>query len=112
MTAPSFLAALMAGDAPLSLDELFHRPDWTRDAACREHPEVDFFATTAAAIDRAKAICETCLVRDECAQYALEHNERDGVWGGLDVVDRRARRRGLAPPARRHPSTGTEGPPG
>lgn len=48
----------------------------------------------------AKAVCATCVVRAECLAFALEHNERFGIWGGLSVkerrVIRRARRRGVA----------------
>ncbi len=43
----------------------------------------------------ARAICERCLVRDECAAYGIEHDEV-GVWGGLDQRERRAMKRTAA----------------
>lgn len=41
-------------------------------------------------VDReAKKICESCEVRSECLQYALENDERFGIWGGLSERERR-----------------------
>ena len=31
----------------------------------------------------AKTICTTCEVRGECLEYALQNDERFGIWGGL-----------------------------
>ena len=36
----------------------------------------------------AVAICGHCKVRDLCLDYAIQHNERDGIWGGLMPQDR------------------------
>ena len=37
----------------------------------------------------AKQVCASCPVRTACLQYALEHSERFGVWGGLSERERR-----------------------
>ncbi len=71
----------------------FTRPRWMRDSACREHPDVDFYAPSQT--DEARAICARCLVTDECLTFALEHGEQ-GVWGGTDEADRRAMRKRAA----------------
>ncbi len=42
---------------------------------------------------RAKAVCESCPVRRECLDYALENSLRYGIWGGLDEDERRLERR-------------------
>ena len=34
-------------------------------------------------------MCVGCEVRAECLQYALDHGERFGVWGGLSERERR-----------------------
>jgi Transcription factor WhiB len=34
-------------------------------------------------------VCAGCEVRAECLQYALDHSERFGVWGGLSERERR-----------------------
>lgn len=42
---------------------------------------------------RAKQVCGDCIVRDECLRYALDHNERYGIWGGTSERERRRLRR-------------------
>jgi WhiB family redox-sensing transcriptional regulator len=37
---------------------------------------------------KAKAICESCPVRVECLDYALERHVRCGMWGGLNETER------------------------
>jgi WhiB family redox-sensing transcriptional regulator len=37
----------------------------------------------------AKRVCMACEVRTECLEYALEHEEVHGVWGGLSYPQRR-----------------------
>ncbi len=39
---------------------------------------------------KAKSVCATCTVRQQCLDHALANNERYGVWGGLTDVERRA----------------------
>lgn len=34
-------------------------------------------------------ICSYCKVRDLCLDYAVQHNEQHGIWGGLMPEDRR-----------------------
>lgn len=46
--------------------------------------------------ERARRVCLTlCSVTTVCADYAVEFNEPHGVWGGLTVKERRARRKSL-----------------
>lgn len=76
--------------------------DWRELAACRDHPNDLFFPAgetgpAAVQIEKAKGICGTCEVSDECLLFALESNQRDGIWGGLTADERRRlRRRWLA----------------
>jgi WhiB family redox-sensing transcriptional regulator len=44
---------------------------------------------------RAKVICRTCRVQQQCLSFALETDQAYGVWGGVDPQERRALRRGL-----------------
>tara|TARA_B100001142_G_C14325695_1_gene652156 strand:+ start:213 stop:494 length:282 start_codon:yes stop_codon:yes gene_type:complete len=37
---------------------------------------------------RAKLICKTCSVREECLNYALKIREQHGIWGGLNSNER------------------------
>ena len=34
-------------------------------------------------------MCDGCAVRIECLEYALENDERFGIWGGLSERERR-----------------------
>ena len=34
-------------------------------------------------------VCLTCDVQAECLDYALAHDERFGIWGGLSERERR-----------------------
>lgn len=47
-------------------------------------------------------LCQGCVVRRECAEYALSHHQHWGVWGGLTERERfavkRARRDGVLHP--------------
>ncbi len=53
-----------------------------------------FFVEKAPGVDmrgvmgQARAVCRGCLVREECAAWALEHDER-GIWGGMTEQERR-----------------------
>lgn len=49
------------------------------------------------AVDLAKEVCEGCPVVDECLDWALEHPDLEGVWGGRSVKERKvlARQRGI-----------------
>jgi WhiB family transcriptional regulator, redox-sensing transcriptional regulator len=63
--------------------------DWVADALCAQvdlemhHPE------KGGSTRDAKKVCQGCEVRVECLAYALEHDERFGVWGGLSERERR-----------------------
>ena len=61
--------------------------DWMADGKCRNKQyDAEWWWPqygNDSCIRVALAICVTCLVRDRCLDYALEHNEREGIWGGL-----------------------------
>ena len=64
---------------------------WMAQGACVGAPSELFFPndTDWWIIDRAKRLCATCPVIDQCADHALTHREPYGVWGGLSEKDRR-----------------------
>jgi hypothetical protein len=41
-------------------------------------------------------VCLSCDVRAECLEYALAHDERFGIWGGLSERERRRLKRRTA----------------
>lgn len=77
---------------------------WREAAACLDAPEdVSFFPDKEdlAGIAKAKAVCATCPVADECLTWAIESNQVDGIWGGHTAKERRALRRGWLEEVRR-----------
>lgn len=80
---------------------------WQEESACRSSDPEMFFpvGTTGNALDnieRAKLICATCAVQEECLDYALNTNQEAGVWGGYAEDERRRlRKRWLAERRRR-----------
>ncbi|QXV62916.1 WhiB family transcriptional regulator [Amycolatopsis sp. TNS106] len=64
------------------------KPRWHDDALCAEtDPELFFPDDDDDAVD-AKRICARCEVRAQCLMYALEADERTGVWGGVSAGER------------------------
>jgi len=76
----------------------FSRQDhWQDYAACSPSTSADFYIDgkgNAEAINRARKICITCPVILECLQHAVEHKERENVWGGLTPSERASYRVG------------------
>lgn len=89
----------------VDLAELLGRPAWHRDALCAEYAEhADWWFPRRGdldALDQARAVCARCLVRAECAAYAIDHAIDHGIWGGLSAMQRRRARRPDPPPQRR-----------
>ena len=81
------------GPAQLAADL---QADWKKQAACAGYPNSLFFPTSDAAdaqVEKAKAVCATCEVAQECLEYALETNQRAGIWGGATEEERKSLRR-------------------
>lgn len=76
--------------------------EWRDLAACKDTDPESYFpvGTSGAAMDlieKAKTVCQSCAVVEECLMYALETNQEAGVWGGYAEDDRRRlRKRWLA----------------
>ena len=66
--------------------------DWYKQGACRGATDL-FFPTTGEANSPARAICAACPVREPCLEYALEANEKYGIWAGTTEDERRVLRR-------------------
>ncbi|AKK10515.1 WhiB family transcriptional regulator [Corynebacterium uterequi] len=81
----------------MALDELFSavEQDWQDQALCAQTDPEAFFPEKGGSTREAKRICQACAVRDECLEFALEHDQRFGVWGGLTDRERRRLRRDI-----------------
>jgi WhiB family transcriptional regulator, redox-sensing transcriptional regulator len=69
-------------------------PEWQERALCAQTDPEAFFPEKGGSTREAKRICSGCDVRAECLEYALAHDERFGIWGGLSERERRRLRRG------------------
>ena len=67
--------------------------NWQEQGNCVGVDPDLFFPERGESVAEAKAVCATCAVRAECLSFALEHNERFGIWGGLSARERRTIRR-------------------
>src|SRR4051794_3897735 len=73
--------------------EAGEEPDWQERALCAQTDPEAFFPEKGGSTREAKRICSGCEVRAECLEYALAHDERFGIWGGLSERERRRLRR-------------------
>ena len=63
--------------------------EWQERALCAQTDPEAFFPEKGGSTREAKRICQGCEVRSECLEYALAHDERFGIWGGLSERERR-----------------------
>ena len=62
---------------------------WQYNALCAQTDPEAFFPEKGGSTREAKSICAKCPVREQCLEWALEHDERFGIWGGLSERERR-----------------------
>ncbi|MEU0871623.1 WhiB family transcriptional regulator [Nocardia brasiliensis] len=67
---------------------------WQDDAACIGIPTDAFFPPGRSddkerreAVLLAMRVCCTCIVRRDCARWALNVNARHGIWAAVDLGD-------------------------
>lgn len=65
--------------------------EWQQDGSCAQTENADardwFFSSDFSEKYKAKNLCHGCPVRRDCLQWALEHRQIWGVWGGRDEID-------------------------
>ena len=68
---------------------------WQDRALCAQTDPEAFFPEKGGSTREAKRVCLACEVKAECLEYALAHDERFGIWGGLSERERRRLKRGV-----------------
>ncbi len=75
--------------------------DWQLQGACRGeasdvfyHPDGERGRARTNRENRAKAICYSCPVLEQCREHALAVAEPYGIWGGMSESERQAALRG------------------
>lgn len=72
--------------------------EWRKAAVCAQTDADAFFPDKGGSTREAKQVCLGCDVRAECLQYALDNDERFGIWGGYSERERRLLKRGQQVP--------------
>ncbi len=70
-------------------------PEWMDRGLCHQTDPEAFFPEKGGSTREAKTICARCPVAAECLDYALDNDERFGIWGGLSERERRKIKRAL-----------------
>ena len=70
-------------------EELPSELEWQARALCAQTDPEAFFPEKGGSTREAKRVCMSCEVRVQCLDYALENDERFGIWGGLSERERR-----------------------
>lgn len=66
---------------------------WQADSLCAQTDPEAFFPEKGGSTREAKKICTSCEVKTQCLEYALQNDERFGIWGGLSERERRKLRK-------------------
>lgn len=66
---------------------------WQAEALCAQTDPEAFFPEKGGSTRDAKRVCSACPVREECLKYAMDNDERFGIWGGLSERERRRLRK-------------------
>jgi WhiB family redox-sensing transcriptional regulator len=84
----------------MSMAETEERLEWQEEAACAPYENTLFFGEDGESeLERqareaeAKAICRTCPVAESCLEFAMETNQKYGIWGGLTDKERASLKR-------------------
>jgi WhiB family redox-sensing transcriptional regulator len=65
------------------------RPDWQKHGACIGVDPEWFFPERGDDSRPAKTICRACPVQTECLDWAIETQQKFGIWGGRSERERR-----------------------
>jgi len=84
-----FVDPVLLGIANAYSDAESEQLSWQADALCAQTDPEAFFPEKGGSTRDAKRICSGCEVKAQCLEYALENDERFGIWGGLSERERR-----------------------
>jgi WhiB family redox-sensing transcriptional regulator len=84
---------LSANTSAAQAGEIDAELTWQERALCAQTDPEAFFPEKGGSTREAKRVCLSCDVRGECLEYALGHDERFGIWGGLSERERRRLKR-------------------
>jgi WhiB family redox-sensing transcriptional regulator len=88
----SWLMAPGIGEPLTFLEELVRRPVWQRYGACRGESIEMFVPSVGGNFTKARDLCRSCPVRQECMDFATADEDVVGMWGGTTAPERRQMR--------------------
>jgi hypothetical protein len=77
------------------LERLARDEEWKAGAACAGKPTEWWYPHRGDRGRQANEICASCPVAVECDDYATEHRDVFGIWGGVSGRARRRKLQGL-----------------
>ena len=93
------VSGVLARPAALSVSLVVLAPPYLRggDVACETEESSLFFPDSYGLvhrqeIERARALCARCPVREACLAWAVPQTNLDGIWGGTTPPERRRAR--------------------
>jgi WhiB family redox-sensing transcriptional regulator len=69
-------------------------PAWMADGLCAQTDPEMFFPEAGRTPRGARNVCKECPVAVQCLAYALDRDERFGIWGGMTPTERRRLKKG------------------
>jgi WhiB family redox-sensing transcriptional regulator len=82
------IVSLAPGTLGIDLDDA-EDLGWQDRALCAQTDPDAFYPEKGGSTREAKKVCRGCEVRADCLDYALERDERFGIWGGMSERERR-----------------------
>lgn len=68
---------------------------WQEQSKCNEQTHDWFFSKSPSDIKKAKGLCASCPVREDCLKDALSQDIIYGIWGGYHHSELRKMKKGL-----------------
>jgi len=65
--------------------------EWMDEAACKGMTDMFFpeQGDSDGTVAKAKLVCSTCIVKDDCLQFAVDNSFIYGIWGGMSARQRK-----------------------
>jgi WhiB family redox-sensing transcriptional regulator len=64
---------------------------WMSAGQCGRYPDLDFFNVASTTnVMKCRVVCDTCVVKNQCLDFAQRNDEVHGIWGSMTPKERKA----------------------